>query len=425
MRKGLSVHNRRSRFTGQSSLDFNFLNGQELDPSITFTRTGGTATFFNSAGVLTTAAADQPRFDYNPSTLASLGLLIEEARTNSIRNNTMVGAVAGTPGTLPSISGTPVWAVGAAAGMTTNVIAVGTSVGISYIDLQITGTATGSYIINFDLATAISASPGQTWASSFFISQVGGTTSGITAANLRIQSRDSGGASIASSDSSAITLTGSLTRVSHTATTPALTAFVQAGLRLGLTVSAAIDITLRIGLPQLELGAFATSVIPTTTTALTRNADQASVNTLSPWFNAAEGALYAQYIRAGITPSGGAAGFDDGTANNMIRFVFGTATPANQRFDVNTGGVSQAAVLVNATGVVNTLYKDAGAYKLNDIAATENGAAVGTDNVATIPTVTNLKIGSNAITAYLNGWVQRFTYYPRRLSNAELQALTV
>jgi hypothetical protein len=39
---------------------------------------------------------------------------------------------------------------------------------------------------------------------------------------------------------------------------------------------------------QLEAGAFATSYIPTTTTSLTRSADEAAVNTLSPWFNAAE-----------------------------------------------------------------------------------------------------------------------------------------
>lgn len=46
-----------------------------------FTRST-TATFFDSDGVLQTAAIDAPRFTYAPDTLAAQGLLIEEARTN-------------------------------------------------------------------------------------------------------------------------------------------------------------------------------------------------------------------------------------------------------------------------------------------------------------------------------------------------------
>ena len=69
------------------SLNLDFTTGT-LDSRITFTRTQGTttaATYYNSSGVLSYAAANTPRFDYDPVTLAAKGLLIEETRTNVLK----------------------------------------------------------------------------------------------------------------------------------------------------------------------------------------------------------------------------------------------------------------------------------------------------------------------------------------------------
>ena len=62
-----------------------------LDPRVTFTRTGDTATVTNSSGVITAINANLPRFDFDPTTLVCKGLLIEEARTNLLLNSLIDG----------------------------------------------------------------------------------------------------------------------------------------------------------------------------------------------------------------------------------------------------------------------------------------------------------------------------------------------
>jgi hypothetical protein len=399
------------------SLDLDFINSSTLDSRITFTRASG-ATYFDSSGVLQTAGNNVARFDHNPTTLESLGLLIEEQRTNSIRNNTMQGAVAGTPGTLPTN-----WLVNNTGGLTTNVIGTGTSNGINYVDLQITGTSTATvYVLSFDANTQISASSGQAWTGSFWISQAAGTLTGINTVNVRVFARDSGGSSLAVTDSSAITLSSTLARYSSVySSLPASTAYVQSALRLSLTNNTAIDITLRIGLPQLELGAFATSVIPTTTAAATRNADAASMTgtNFSSWYSSTQGALYGEYsaVASGIRTI---CAINDGTANESIRL---RTDGTNPLFTVTDDGADQANIDAG-TVASNTFYKFTGAYAVNDFAASISGNSAVTDTSGTLPTVTQLLIGNSSSSNYLNGTIRKIAFYPTRLSNAQLQALT-
>ena len=68
------------------SLDLAFALTKQLDPRVTFTR-ASSGTFVDSARVLQTAATDAPRFDHNPITGESLGLLVEEQRANLLLNS--------------------------------------------------------------------------------------------------------------------------------------------------------------------------------------------------------------------------------------------------------------------------------------------------------------------------------------------------
>ena len=71
----------------QCSLDLPFAETKSLTarvgPTPVFTR-ASTATFIGSNGLIQTAAINAARFDHNPTTLASRGLLIEESRTNLV-----------------------------------------------------------------------------------------------------------------------------------------------------------------------------------------------------------------------------------------------------------------------------------------------------------------------------------------------------
>jgi hypothetical protein len=67
--------------TVRPTLNLDFAKTKALDPRITFTR-ASTATFVGADGLIKTAASGAARFDHNPTTGESLGLLVEEARTN-------------------------------------------------------------------------------------------------------------------------------------------------------------------------------------------------------------------------------------------------------------------------------------------------------------------------------------------------------
>lgn len=389
---------------------------------------GSTAT---AANATSGTAYYGPRFDYDPVTLAPNGLLIEEQRTNSIRNNTMQGAVAGTPGTYPtnwngSTTGS---------GVTREILGTGIENGIPYMDIRVSGTTSAALFfgIRTETATQVAALNGQTWTSTFYVRLIGGSFTNILRLNDVIQFNDAVGTAL-TFGTNGIVPTGAalntqkftLTATASNASTAAVTSVLQIEANSGV----AIDITLRIGLPQLELGAFATSVIPTYGAAATRNADVASMTgtNFSSWYNATQGTLYVEYSRFAEVNFQAVAYFGTPAQTDYMALLFGSSAPSNnQRFDVGVGGVSQASIAVLTTPPLNTITKTIGAYALNDFAATANGAAPGVDTVGTVPTVTLFGLGTGtALTGpYLNGWIRSIRYYPTRLSNATLQGLTV
>jgi len=175
---------------------------------------------------------------------------------------------------------------------------------------------------------------------------------------------------------------------------------------------------------QLEAGAFPTSYIPTVASQVTRAADAASMTgaNFSSWYRADEGTLYAEASKfAGVIASL-IFSVDGTTSANRMSFVY--VAPTTLRFRSITNSVTDVEIsqTISSTGYIRA----SGAYKINDFAISTNGDIVGTDTSALVTPATLLSIGSqvNATSGFLNGHIRKLSYYPQRLSNANLQALT-
>ena len=391
--------------------------------SLTFTR-ASSQTYFDSTGTLQTATTNVAAFDYNPTTLVPLGLSMWEARTNSIRNNTMVGAVAGTPGTLPTN-----WVVANARGLTINVTGTGTEKGIPYIDIQYVGTpsSSGAVTISTESDTQIAALQNQSWTASIYPKFQAGSLTNVTNAGFAIKEINAGGSLIASGATTYTPTAGTLGSVRQTATyllPDATAAFVNLRLDLTVTSGAAVDFTLRIGMPQLELGAFATPAILTTAAAATRAAPVCSTTNLG-WYNATEGTLLVSqsYATGSLTASpteGQVVRIWDGSGSNIMSLRFVTDLTAPQLDSVGiVSGVSQWDTAGYTSLTPNTTVKSALAYAANNVAQVTNGGTAQEDTSCSIPVVDRL-----TFLLFRGGWIASLTYYPLRLPNATLQSLS-
>ena len=387
-----------------------------LDPRVTFTRTGNTATVVNSSGFVASINADLPRFDFNPTTLVCNGLLIEEARTNLFTYSEDFSDAS--------------W-VKSNATITTD--AVVSPSNVQNADKIVEAATTGSHF--FEKVVAVTSGTLYTW-SGFFkagerpsVSLTAFTNANHTATFNLI----TGTASTPVNATSAITNFGNgWYRCSITLTSGSTgTGFFDTYINNGTSASYAGNGTSGIYAwgAQLEAGAFATSYIPTTTASLTRNADVATMTgtNFSSWFNASEGAIVAQAARANIPVSNSTniLAISDGTSSNRSRIWIWAGNPSQLAFTCTASGAGQADMNPGSV-TANVTFNVAGAYKLNDFATARNAGAVVTDTSGIVPIGLNvLNIGAREdLIEFLNGHIKKIAYYPQRLTNSELQAFT-
>ncbi len=180
---------------------------------------------------------------------------------------------------------------------------------------------------------------------------------------------------------------------------------------------------------QLEAGATASSYIPTTTAAATRSADVAQITgtNFSSWYRQDEGTVYAEALTQEYTVTTFPRVFsidDGGAASSFIALVRGSNT---RRWDysVFANGTGQAVGLNNGISPsAGAVCRGAVIYRANDFTGATQGVLMNADTSGIVPTVNALGIGmqSNA-TLQFNGHIRRLTYWPQALPG-QLQAIT-
>lgn len=409
------------RFAANRSLR-DAVTGREL---VTFTR-ASSATVVGPTGLIETLGNDVPRFQHDPTTGECLGLLVEEARTNSIRNNTMVGAVAGTPGTLPTN-----WTQVGGTGLTREIVGTGTENGISYIDIKFSGTTGTTFTgVYFDQIMS-GFLTGTAYTASVYVKRVAGSTSNLSNLGqyIRYNLTPSGQTDITRALATLNGPTDALINSRFTTTgttTGTLSGVAGVFVLFSHSSGVAVDITLRLGLPQVEAGAFATSPIPTTAASATRSADIATITgvSFSSWYNQGQGTVFCNsVVSQGLASFPWLYNITDGTTTNSIGvYQFTNGIYSN----VASGGVSSSPDATNLFSPSSgAALRHAFAVRPLDTRAATNGTLSAAQTSTVMPiSVSTLSIGQRVTGSRMTGTIARLTYWNTRLPDATLQDLT-
>jgi hypothetical protein len=217
---------------------------------------------------------------------------------NRLPNNRGDGAVVGVVGSggaLPTG-----WFTSNMPGGTVSVVTLADKNGRPRQQIRLNGTPTGSVVgIFFAPNTAIVAANGQTWTTSAWVQQVAGSQTNISAIRIQVDERDAAGALLAASSvdfasTAADDLRRQIPRTMASASTGRVSGSVQ------LVTSGAIDITLDISGPQVELAGTASALQVTGATGF----DVTEAGGTDCWYVAPDGLDDFGTLSAAFSPAG-------------------------------------------------------------------------------------------------------------------------
>jgi hypothetical protein len=379
-------------------------------PSV-FTSRASSGTYVGGNGLIQTATTNEARYDHDPISLIGKGLLLEEARTNlSLYSEDF---------------GDAVWS-SSAASISTNTTAAPD--GTTTAD---TVNSSGTAVVSQSFTKAASAI---TYTGSLFV-KGSATDFSLTIDDGVPINRGRARFNLSTGTLGSVTNEGTFT-----GTTSTITLFPNDWYRLTVTTTTNTLTTARLRSfwtgagtsinfwgAQLEIGAFATSYIPTTTATVTRAADiSTSVATSvfeSSWYRQDEGTMFVEAAAIGRAASSPLVQFQDASATDRIQFRQ-NAPATDLAFQV-IDGASASSGLAATAFQLNAFYKGAIATKTSDHAATINSGTISASSTpSTMPTVDQLRFNTTSPSLSGSHLVRRLTYWPVRLSNEVLQRIT-
>lgn len=324
-------------FNLRPSLDIDLVGSKSVSPLVSFSR-GSTGTYFDSDGLLKTAGVNQPRFDYDPITKELKGLLVEESRTNLLRTSSLTSIVQVGGGSYVSE-----WSRDPAniTAITSEVIAPdGTISGVRLIQLSTPWYSSTALWQQINLVTGRPAT-----------FTVFAKSAGSTSFMVHVRNYSTSTLKTATYDfSSGVASGGFMQSVGNgwwlcgfTWTEP--DSYGRALCLYGNTVADSYNGTYFWG-AQYEAGSTPTSYIPTTSTTVTRSADQLSINKTSNWFNSTNGTLSLSHDAASGQPLLG-----DGSSTIISSLGAGTVNIDYSNTQLSV--VTQSGQSNNTTGIFN------------------------------------------------------------------------
>jgi len=398
------------------ALDLNFASSLSLNDAvsgtnlITFTR-ASSGTYVDASGFIQTAAANTARFDHDPVTNESLGLLIEEERTNlAIYSEDLSNRVRW----ISSPTGDET------ENATTAPDGLMTADRIYGQDPSGTVTKYQNYTLTANTAHTFSIHAKKSDSDWIAIRAFGFGASIDCYAWFNIADGTTGSTSGGTPDStSVVDLSNGWYRCSLTITLAAdTTGLFQLVVPEGDGVTGYSAPTVGVFLwgAQLEAGAFMSSYVPTSGSTETRSPDIASITgtNFSSWYNQSEGTVFAEFQPYSATGSQQIAGFTAGTSNSSRWGIW------NDQLFIDQSGTQYSASLSPSTSLTKTAFAVAG----NDAIGCSNGTLTAQDTNVVLPAVDNFHVGRTSLGQNLyNGHIKRLAYYSTRSTRKPDQEL--